>query len=433
MGGWTSGAPARRLTAALSVAVFLAYFDRSMPAAGAALLKQELALSDAALGFAIATSAALSYAAVALAVATAGGRWRRAAILGGMTCWTIGAAALAWVRSFAGLIAAEIAIGAGQALFAPAAAALIADAAAPGALARSMARYTLASTTGRTSAVLIAGALIAAVAVAGLTPPGLPAPWRAIFLLSAIPNVAAILLVGGLMARAETREAVAVERPPPDRAATHWRGRVGGFAMATAPIIVIQTIGLWYPTLLARIAGWSAADAAMAAGGATLAMAVAGQWLGARWLDRHPAARDRPIAVIGGAIAIAGLTIAALARLGPGWALAALAIADGALGAATVASLATVQTLLPPGARRRGNSLFFAVVTLIGVGLGPLLAGAISDAGGASGATLATGLAIVAAAALALAIGGRLLAGRGSGYRQGRAGRAIEGAREGGT
>jgi hypothetical protein len=133
--------------------------------------------------------------------------------------------------------------------------------------------------------------------------------------------------------------------------------------------------------------------------------------------------------VIGGAIGLAGLAVAGAARWGPGWALAGLAVADGALGAATVASLAAVQTLAPRGARGRGNSLFFAMVTLIGVGLGPLLTGLVSD----SGASLATGLGLVAAAALVLAIGGHLLAGAGLGYRQGSAWRPGEGAREGGT
>jgi len=87
------------------------------------------------------------------------------------------------------------------------------------------------------------------------------------------------------------------------------------------------------------------------------------------------------------------------------------------LGVATVASLATVQLLMPPGERRRGNSLFFASVTLVGVGLGPLLTGLVSDTGGGSGATLANGLIAAAALALALAIGGHLLGGRGIEYR----------------
>jgi MFS family permease len=435
MGGLDRAAPGRRLSAALSVAVFLAYFDRSMPGAGAVLLKRELGLSDAALGFAIATAAAIAYAMVAIGVAIAGergrARWRRAALLGGMVLWTMGAAALAWVRSFGGLVGAEIAIGAGQALFAPAAVTMIADAAPRDALARAMTRYTLASTSGRTGAMLIAGALIAAIAATGWVVPGVAAPWRAIFLISAIPNGVMIVAIAGLVAPGPSASS-GVEKSGPSTSSGRtvaeasvpqpgWRRLTGGFATAVAPILVIQSIGIWYPTLLVRLGGWRAADAAMAAGGATLIAALAGQWLGARWIDRHAVSRRAPVVVNGGAILIAGLAIGGSVRFGTGWAVAGLAMADAALGVATVASLAAIQLIVPPGSRRRGNGLFFAVVTLIGAGLGPLLTGLISDTGGASGTTLANGLVAVAVTALALAIGGHLLGGRSIGYRTVRA------------
>lgn len=440
MGGLDRTAPGRRLSAALSVAVFLAYFDRSMPGAGAALLERELALGDAALGFAIATSGAIAYAAVAIGVAIVGerggARWRRAALLGGMTLWTIGAVALAWVRSFDGLVGAEIAIGAGQALFAPAAVTMIADAAPRDALARAMTRYTLASTSGRTRAMLIAGALIAAVAATGWAMPGVPAPWRTIFLISAIPNAIMIVVIAKLAAGASRAIPPIADKNGPSTSSgrtgekrfrpelasaartPRWFELAGGFATAVAPILVIQSIGIWYPTLLVRLGGWRAAEAAMAAGAATLIAALAGQWLGARWLDRHPGWQRAPVAVNGGAIVIAGLAIGGSARFGAGWAVAGLAVADAALGVATVASLATIQLIAPPGARRRGNSLFFAAVTLIGAGLGPLLTGLISDTGGASGATLANGLVAMAGVGLVLAIGGHLLGQGGIGYRE---------------
>jgi hypothetical protein len=275
--------------------------------------------------------------------------------------------------------------------------------------------------------------------------PGLPAPWRAIFLLSAIPNGIMIVVIAGLVGRPHsiaggyrplrrrlrrrseqastasgrtgvgTSAAAEAGAVPVSASGAGCRRLAGGFATAVAPIIVIQAIGVWYPTLLVRLGGWRAAEAAMAAGATTLAAALAGQWLGARWLDRRPA--WRPVAINSGAILIAGLAIGGSARLGAGWAVAGLAVADAALGVATVASLAAIQRLVPRSARRRGNSLFFALVTLIGAGLGPFLTGLISDKGGASGATLAGGLVAVAALALVLAIGGHLLGGRGIEYR----------------
>ena len=126
----------------------------------------------------------------------------------------------------------------------------------------------------------------------------------------------------------------------------------------------------------------------------------------------------RSVATVNGcAVVVAGLAIGLAARGGTAWLIAAVAVADVALGIAAIAGLTMIQTLLPAGARRRGNGIFFALVTLIGVGLGPLLAGLMSDARGASGMTLASGIAAVAGVALALAIAGHLLGAGRIGYR----------------
>ncbi|HEU4959875.1 MAG TPA: MFS transporter [Sphingomonas sp.] len=395
----------------LGIAVYLAYFDRAMPSAGAALLKQELAIGDARLGFAVATAAALAYAVVATAAALIGGgpaqRWRERAMPIGMMLWTGGAAALAFAATWRGFVAAELAVGAGQALFVPGAAARIANMTGGERLARASARFTLASTAGRSSAVLIAGLIIAAIVGCGCAVPGLPADWRALFLLTALRNLAVI----AMLARRRRAEPPAIADPTPEAPLrTSWPAFAGCLAIAVAPILLIHSIGVWSPVLLVRSAGLAPARAAMVAGGVTLMCAMLGQWLGGRWLDRRGARRRKPIATIAPAIAVAGASIAMWGAAGTGPAIAALAVADFALGIATVASLTAVQAITPRHARHRGNSLFFALVTLVGVGLGPLLTGALSDEAGADAGALAHGIGWVAAAALLLAGAGHLQA-----------------------
>lgn len=400
-GGWRDTRSVE-LTWVLSAGIFLAYFDRALPAAAIIPLKTELHLTDAAIGGAIGTVPAIAYAMVAILASrlNRSARWRHMSIIGGMVGWTAGSVGLSLVRTWPALIAAEAMVGAGQALFTPVAAATIANLASRGTQGRAAARYTIASSSGRTSAVLIGGALIAAVSAAGVSVPGISAPWRMMFLITCLPNVLAIMMI--------VRGRFPDEAPPieADRARRGWQAVAGCMILGVTPIAIIQAIGLWFPTLIARTAGMTPARAAIMAGAVAWPASIAGQWLGARIVDQGrvetPVAR---YAVIAGAMAIATVMMAAVARFMPGTGavLSALAIADLALGVAAVAGLSAVQVILPLGARASGTSVYFAAVTAVGIGIGPLLAGRISDIGGGDGAALATGLGLVAGGSLLVA------------------------------
>ena len=312
-------------------------------------------------------------------------------------------------RQWRGYVAGELAIGAGQGLFVPAAATMIANSGRDAALGRATARFTTASTTGRSSAVLVTGLLIATLLTLEWRLPGVAADWRGVFLITAAPNLALLAVLVWLRPTtpaAPPRPTAVTETPP---SGPGWIGFIGCAASAVAPVMMIQSIGAWYPLLLTRSVGMTPAHAAMLAGAATLAVAPLGQWLGGRWLDRHPSWRRWPVLTVAPALIVSGVAIAGLAGASAAAAVAALVIADLALGVAALAGLAAVQAITPLIRRRRANSLFFALITLIGVGLAPLLTGMLSDLGGASGAALARALGAVAVAALLIAAIGHLL------------------------
>jgi len=399
----------RGLAATLLAGVYLAYFDRAMPGAVAPLVKHDFGLSDTALGFATATAAALAYALVAflLAMLDDGGRPRRdAALTGGVIAWAIGTMALAFAPSFDLYIAAELLVGAGQAAFVPAAASAIVAAGGEVNLGRATARFTSASTLGRSSAVLATGLLIGAITAAGIALPLLPAAWRTVFLATALPNaiLAALIAVRprGSPAEAKTKDSACAAVPPVVL--------IGAFLVAVAPVMLIQAVGAWYPVLLVRIAALPPAPAAVIAGAATLVAAPLGQQLGGMLLDRRPERRQSPGITIAPALAVAGIGLALLGTAPGIWAAVAVLVGvDVALGVAAAVGLAGIQALVGDTRRRRVNSIFFALVTLVGVGLGPLLAGDLSDRHGATGAALAWALAELAVPALVAAIAGHLL------------------------
>ena len=130
--------------------------------------------------------------------------------------------------------------------------------------------------------------------------------------------------------------------------------------------------------------------------------------------DVHPDPRNRSL--VDGArrrrrpptTAVAALLTAAVpcaAVLGAARGAYALAAAYFALtlclGAAGVASLAGFQGLAPERLRGRANAAYFAVVTLVGLGLGPPLVGLLNDGfrlGGRDQLALALALTVVAVA-----------------------------------
>src|SRR5262249_11409628 len=105
----------------------LNFFDRNVLGAIVEPLRRDWALTDAQVG-AIGTAFTLLYAVVGLPLGRLADAWRRTTLLGlGALVWSAMPAVSGVVWSFAGLFAARMAVGIGEAACAPAAASLIAD------------------------------------------------------------------------------------------------------------------------------------------------------------------------------------------------------------------------------------------------------------------------------------------------------------------
>ena len=404
---------AQALGVALSAAAFLAYFDRYLPAAGATLLKHELALTDAEFGLAATTLFAIAYAGTSALAGLLPPAARRWTVACGLALWTAGSAALAFVSSLAAFAGAEIAIGIGQACVLPAAVTVLAGARGATRIGRSTSVFTVGSTLRRSSSVLVAGLLIGWLMHRGATGGVvLESPWRAAFLLTAVPN---LILLGWIATRKSGAFAGerASEAQPDVMRVGGGRQRIAAlFVSASAAILVLQAVGIWFPTLVVRSYGVAPGEAAIAAGAITVVAAPAGQAFGGWLIDRRPALRDAPTGLVTGMLLVACVALWMLV-LNPGLAisLALLGLVDLALGVASLAPLAGIQAQTGGATRGRTNGLFFAAITVTGYGLGPLVVGLLSDAGRAGPTGLAWALGIAATAAVLAAAAAHALAG----------------------
>ena len=401
------------------------------------LMRLDLAMSDAQAGWMVGTAFALPYGITALTLAAVF-RGRQASIgwlIGGVVVWTAATLVTGTAQSSTTLTLARAGLGIGQAMFVPVAIAWLVDTADADGRARALSLFTSGSTIGRSTALLTVGALLSALAVIARDTPGSllggVAQWRWLFVITALPNIVMLPVLASIRkpardapaARAADSATSDTQRDPRGASPStgvNWWTFVLFLAAAIMPIILIQAMGAWLPTLFVRDRGIQPAQAAILLGAITLFAAPAGQLTGGWLMTRYASWHGHIPAII-----LAGLTTALLPLAGLIWAsgltgaVISVALANLILGITSFCGLFGVQLLSPISTRVTVNGIFFALITLFGVGVGPLLTGVlatiagtgtagtsitIGGTGGALGTALfATG--VIASGVCALAVG----------------------------
>jgi len=269
---------AARFALTVLVAVyFLNWVDRHILSILAERIRADLGIEDADLGFLYGTAFALFYSVCGFPLARlADATDRRRLMAGCLLLWSAATCASAFAGSFAGLAAARVLVGVGEAGSAPAAYSLLADWFPRAQRATALAVYNAGIYLG-IGAASFAGGLVVARWDAGFAqgaPLGLHG-WQAAFLLAGLPG---LLLAAAVFA---LREPV--------------RGAQEGLAVASAPHpwrnVVGEVLGVLPPFLLLELAASGAARAAAlnlaaaaalsgAAWALTVALGNAAQWIG---------------------------------------------------------------------------------------------------------------------------------------------------------
>ena len=316
---------------------------------------------------------------------------RRWIIAAGLAAWSALTALSAAARGFGMLFAIRIGVGVGEAALAPCAYPILTESFPKSFTARAVGLYVAGAGTLSGIAIGLSGRLLDVLKATHA--PGDLAPWRTLFLIIAAPGVILALLAPLIQSgRAMPK--------PGGAPANSLRTGVpillyAGSAMFYAVLFVLF---VWTPTIFIRDFGLSATRSGALLGGEQILSGVLGTLLGA-WL----ADRAGPERRVGAALRIAAFAMAAIAAaliiiaLAPNAAVAAAAALGGALigGLGTSLLPMAVQESSAPDARSRATALFMLAINLFGTGLGPPLAGALSDSLGPghlrTGAALAGG------------------------------------------
>ncbi len=384
----------------LMVAYMLSFLDRVLISLLVEPIRAEFGLGDTQIGLLVGFGFVLFYTILGIPFGAAADRTnRRNLIVLGLVGWSLATAGSGLVAGFGGLLLMRALVGVGEATLSPAALSTIADRFPPERLGFAISIYSSGVVLGGGIAMGFGGMIAEWAARTSVAIPGwgLLEGWRLAMLLVGLLGLPLALLLLTTM-REAPRSTRREDVPGLGEVIATMRRQVGAFSTVFVgygcSVISAYIPLLWAPALLAR-------EHDMAPGEIGLALAVIVGVCGLAGVLTGGALSDR-LARRGYAHAPILLV---LVTLPPQiLALGAAYLSEDArqvvvlLGLGTFLSsilgglqATTVQLLAPPSMRGRAMAIYLLVVTILGMGLGPLVIGLLSDhVYGALPASLAT-------------------------------------------
>lgn len=367
----------------LLIVYCLNFLDRQIINILAEPIKADLKLSDTQLGLLAGPAFALFYAILGIPIARYADRptTNRVTLISvSLALWSAMTALCGLAQNFVQLLFARIGVGVGEAGCTPAAHSLISDVVAPEKRASAISFYGLGVPVGTLLGLVIGGVVNDLYG------------WRIALMLVGVPGVLMALLLP--LALREPRRlglvpgiAVAAGPPPlPLRAAMAeiFASRAYLLLLIAASFAAFLSYGkgLWTISLFIRSHGLSTTEVGVA-GAVVLGLAGAvGTWLGGWVADRFGQVNRRHILTLPAIGMAVAAPIQFLGYGAPDWRVALLLIViPTMLNAAYYGpTYSSVQGLVRREVRAVAASIMLFGQNLIGLGLGPLLFGVLSDA-----------------------------------------------------
>jgi MFS family permease len=384
---YPSPARAWYLVALLTIAYVFSFVDKYIPALLVEPLKQDLGISDTQMGLLLGPAFAVLYATLGLPLGWLADRTRRTTLAAaGIALWSVATAFSGVARNFGQLLLARVGVGIGDATLAPCALSLISDSFPPDRRGRPVALYVGAQSFGAGLAMLGGAAVLAwATSQAEIRLPvvGLVQPWQFTFIAVGVPGLLVALLLAAVREPARDPMTSAAVSMGTTLRFLRDNGRAFGSLTALASVMtVIAYSQNFYAALFQRDFGWDITRYATWSG---LALIIQGPLvvnLTGWWCDRL-AARGRenaPLLItIAGTVLLVPTGIAA--PLMPTGEIAFVVWLFNLAGLSMVSAAAPVALLaITPGEMRgQVSALFYMVIMLTGLVVGPLAVGLLND------------------------------------------------------
>lgn len=358
------------------------FIDRQIVNILAEPIRIELGLSDTEIGLMTGLAFALFYTVLGLPIARFSDRstTNRPWLIGGaLAIWSAMTALCGMAQNFVQLLLARIGVGIGEAGCTPPAHSLIADLVEPAKRASALAFYALGIPIGTLLGMLIGGLLADMVG------------WRNAFLIVGLPGVILALIVfvtlkdprrTGMMQQASTGQPTA-QMPMKEALKAMFSSRAFVLLVAAGSAAAFLAYGkvTWITIFFQRTHGLTPGEVGFWFGLVNGAAGIAGTFLGGYLADRYGSKNRRHVLTAPAIGMVVTIPFALLAFMTDNWvqALFLLVVPTICNSLYYGPTYSSVQGLVPLRARAIAAAVLLFFQNLIGLGLGPLFFGILSD------------------------------------------------------
>ena len=352
------------------------FIDRQIVGILAVPIKADLGLTDTQLGLMGGLAFALFYTALGIPVAMLADRRNRTWIMTiALTVWSAMTAVCGLAQNFWQLFIARLGVGVGEAGGVAPAYSLISDYFPPGQRARALSVYSFGIPIGSALGIVFGGLIASRI------------DWRYAFFAVGLAGILIAPLFKLTVAEPERGRLDAARKTLPLPLAEILR------TLARKPSFWLMSLGaacssmmgyglfFWLPSFFVRSFGLTLLDASLFFGAILLVGGLAGTWLGGSLADKFGSVRRGAYVVIPAIAFLATVPFYVVAILSTNLILTfVLMLIPTALGLAWLGPvLSAIQHVVPPTMRATASAIFLFINNLIGIGVGTVVIGLLSD------------------------------------------------------
>jgi MFS family permease len=386
---WPDATQGLLATVLLAFASMGSQFDRTVVNLTVAPLKATFSLDDTHFAMLQGMAFGIFYITACIPIGALADRYQRRLIIAtGLGFFSLFAVGSGLARNYLQLFLTRIGVAVGEATLTPAGLSMLSDLYPPNRLGRPVSAFLMSAPVGQGLAFIIGGRLLYLLTnspALALGPLSHLAPWQNAFIIVGAPFLLLVPLF--LLQREPRRQGPGGELPltvPQVITVVRSRSRAlipmfAGFAMVN---LVSYTFFIWTPAFMQRTYGWDTGSIGLAFGLITLVCGTGGVFF-AGWLSDRLAGRgmlDAHLRVAAFGFIGCGF-FGALAPLMPN-APAALAMLAPAIFLSMMpypCAGTAIQLVVPNRARAQLTAIYVTLTTLVGLVVGPLIVGLMTD------------------------------------------------------